>query len=39
MYYAGAWIEAVVIVVFCAEWYRAGGRGLRASAGTASIPA
>ncbi|WP_291037382.1 cytochrome c oxidase assembly protein [Herbiconiux sp.] len=39
MYYAGAWIEAVVIVVFCAEWYRAGGRGLRASARTASIPA
>jgi putative membrane protein len=23
MYYAGAWIEAAIIVVFCAQWYRA----------------
>lgn len=22
MYYAGAWVEAVVIVIFCARWYR-----------------
>jgi putative membrane protein len=26
MYYAGAWVEAVLIVVFCADWYRAAGR-------------
>ncbi len=26
MYYAGAWIEAAVIVVFCAQWYAAAGR-------------
>lgn len=25
MYYAGAWVEAVIIVVFCAQWYRAAG--------------
>ncbi|MCR2812679.1 cytochrome c oxidase assembly protein [Microbacterium sp. zg.Y1084] len=25
MYYAGAWVEAVVIVIFCAQWYRAAG--------------
>ncbi len=23
MYYAGAWVEAAVIIVFCAQWYRA----------------
>lgn len=23
MYYAGAWVEAVVVVIFCAQWYRA----------------
>jgi len=23
MYYAGAWVEAVVVVIFCARWYRA----------------
>jgi putative membrane protein len=23
MYYGGAWVEAAVIVVFCAQWYRA----------------
>jgi putative membrane protein len=37
MYYAGAWLEAVVIVIFCAQWYRAEGaarrrRGARSSA-------
>ena len=26
MYYAGAWIEAAIIVIFCAQWYRAAGR-------------
>ena len=26
MYYAGAYVEAVVIVVFCLQWYRAAGR-------------
>lgn len=26
MYYAGAWIEAAVVVLFCAQWYRAAGR-------------
>lgn len=26
MYYAGAWVEAAIIVVFCADWYRAAGR-------------
>jgi putative membrane protein len=35
MYYAGSWIEAAVIVVFCTHWYRATGRGLAA----AQIPA
>ncbi|QEW02853.1 cytochrome c oxidase assembly protein [Microbacterium lushaniae] len=29
MYYAGAWVEAALIVVFCADWYRAAGRDLR----------
>jgi putative membrane protein len=28
MYYAGACIEAALIVLFCAQWYRASGRGL-----------
>lgn len=28
MYYGGAWIEAAIIVVFCARWYRAAGRRL-----------
>lgn len=26
MYYAGAWVEAAIIIVFCAQWYRAAGR-------------
>ena len=26
MYYGGAWIEGTVVVVFCAQWYRAAGR-------------
>nr|WP_181035668.1 cytochrome c oxidase assembly protein [Clavibacter michiganensis] len=26
MYYLGGWIEAAVIVIFCAQWYRAAGR-------------
>jgi putative membrane protein len=26
MYYGGALIEGVIIVVFCARWYRAAGR-------------
>jgi len=26
MYYAGAFVEAAIIVVFCAQWYRAAGR-------------
>ncbi|WP_344004911.1 cytochrome c oxidase assembly protein [Microbacterium paludicola] len=29
MYYAGAAIEAVIVVIFCAQWYRAAGRGRR----------
>nr|WP_254071809.1 cytochrome c oxidase assembly protein [Rathayibacter sp. VKM Ac-2857] len=28
MYTAGGWLEAVVVVVFCAQWYRAAGRRL-----------
>ncbi|MFG6501863.1 cytochrome c oxidase assembly protein [Microbacterium sp. P05] len=28
MYYAGATIEGVVILIFCAQWYRAAGRRL-----------
>jgi putative membrane protein len=28
MYYGGAWVEAVLIVIFCARWYRAAGRRL-----------
>jgi putative membrane protein len=32
MYYAGAWIEAAVVVLFCAQWYRASGRGRRVRA-------
>ncbi|NQX03659.1 cytochrome c oxidase assembly protein [Rathayibacter sp. VKM Ac-2856] len=28
MYTAGAWLEAVVVIVFCAQWYRAAGRRL-----------
>jgi putative membrane protein len=26
MYYAGAWVEAVIVVIFCARWYVAAGR-------------
>lgn len=26
MYYAGGWAEAAVVVIFCAQWYRAAGR-------------
>lgn len=26
MYYAGGWVEAVVVLIFCAQWYRAAGR-------------
>ncbi|MER7796150.1 cytochrome c oxidase assembly protein [Microbacterium sp. NPDC096154] len=26
MYYAGAWVEAAIVVIFCARWYRAAGR-------------
>lgn len=29
MYYAGAWVEAAIIIVFCADWYRTAGRDLR----------
>ncbi|WP_083587150.1 cytochrome c oxidase assembly protein [Agrococcus sp. Marseille-P2731] len=25
MYYAGAWLEAAIVVIFCAQWYRASG--------------
>jgi putative membrane protein len=33
MYYAGAGVEAAIIVIFCAQWYRAAGkRMLRTSA-------
>jgi putative membrane protein len=28
MYTAGAWIEAAVVAIFCAQWYRATGRSL-----------
>jgi putative membrane protein len=28
MYYAGATVEALVVVLFCADWYRAAGRRL-----------
>jgi putative membrane protein len=28
MYYGGAWVEAAIIVIFCAQWYRASGRRL-----------
>ncbi|QHC63150.1 cytochrome c oxidase assembly protein [Rathayibacter festucae] len=28
MYTAGGWLDAVVVVVFCAQWYRAAGRRL-----------
>jgi putative membrane protein len=31
MYYLGAWIEAAIIMIFCAEWYRAAGRRLAAA--------
>ncbi|MEL4317532.1 cytochrome c oxidase assembly protein [Leifsonia sp. YIM 134122] len=31
MYYLGAWIEAAVVVVFCAQWYRSAGRRIRPS--------
>jgi len=31
MYYAGAWVEAITIVIFCAQWYRAAGVTSRAS--------
>lgn len=31
MYYLGAWIEAAIIVIFCAQWYRAAGRRLPAT--------
>jgi putative membrane protein len=36
MYYAGAWIEAIIIVIFCARWYRAAGR--RHRSGTVPAP-
>ncbi|GAA2170348.1 cytochrome c oxidase assembly protein [Agrococcus versicolor] len=29
MYTAGAWIEAAIAALFCAQWYRASGRRLR----------
>lgn len=28
MYYAGSLVEAVIVVIFCAQWYRAAGRRL-----------
>ncbi|POH68145.1 cytochrome c oxidase assembly protein [Cryobacterium sp. TMN-39-2] len=28
MYYLGAWIEGTIIVIFCAQWYRAAGKRL-----------
>ena len=31
MYYTGAWVEAVTVVIFCAQWYRAAGVTSRAS--------
>lgn len=34
MYYAGAWVEAAIIVVFCAQWYRTAGRRAVRSAGS-----
>ncbi|WP_214466257.1 cytochrome c oxidase assembly protein [Microbacterium flavescens] len=38
MYYAGAWAEAVVIVMFCARWYRDAGVRLARAGVTASAP-
>jgi putative membrane protein len=32
---AGGWLEAAVLVVFCAQWYRAAGRRLRVEGGAA----
>jgi len=32
MYYAGAWVEASVVLVFCLQWYRASGASLRREA-------
>lgn len=36
MYYAGAWVEAVVVVIFCARWYRATDPRRRDLSGAAS---
>ncbi|WP_240658613.1 cytochrome c oxidase assembly protein [Microbacterium sp. CPCC 204701] len=36
MYYAGAWVEAVVIVIFCARWYRATDPRRRSLSGASS---
>ena len=36
MYYAGAWVEAVVVLVFCARWYRATAPQGRSLSGAAS---
>lgn len=30
MYYVGGWVEAVVILLFCLDWYRSAGRRLDA---------
>jgi putative membrane protein len=36
MYYTGAWVEAVVVVIFCAQWYRAAGVQRRRIAGASA---
>lgn len=36
MYYAGTWVEAVVIAIFCARWYRATDPRRRDLSGAAS---
>lgn len=38
MYYVGAWIEAVTIVIFCAQWYRAAGISGGASRRAGTLP-
>lgn len=40
MYYAGGWIEAAIVALFCARWYReAGRRGIhRRAEGAAASP-
>lgn len=39
MYYAGGWIEAGVILLFCASWYRASGRSVRPGVPGRRLPA